>query len=69
MKVENDTIVHVMANYYRNTFGIDQDSDFFVDRLTRIQNLLDTLDGEGYTDLDILRLATRAFEEQVIKNS
>lgn len=39
------------------------------DRFERVKKLLDSLDGKGYSDLDILRIALETVESEVIKLS
>lgn len=69
MKVEDRTIIDVMEDHYRHSLGYDISSDFSIDKLTKVRQLLHSLDGEGFSDLEVLRIALKAFELQVIKNS
>lgn len=69
MKIHDEIIINSLAEYYRNNMGgIDFQSDFIVDKFARVRKLLDALDGEGISDLDVIKIAAMAFEEQTIRD-
>lgn len=69
MKVHDEIIINSLAEYYHNNaLGFDLTSEFAVDRFARVRKLLDALDGEGISDLDVIKIAAMAFEEQTIRN-
>lgn len=66
MTVSDDKVVKAIADYYRNVSGgFDIDSEFAVERFKRVRNVLDSLSGLGYSDLDVLKLAVIAMELEV----
>lgn len=69
MKVLDETIINNLAEYYHNNVGgFDITSDFAVDKFVRVRKLLDALSGEGISDLDVIKIAAMAFEEQAIRS-
>lgn len=69
MKVLDETIINNLAEYYHNNAGgFDMQSDFALDKFARVRRLLDSLDGEGISDLDVIKIAAMAFEEQAIRS-
>lgn len=69
MKVHDEIIINNLAEYYRNNVGgFDITSAFAIDKFARVKKLLDALDGEGISDLDVIKIAAMSFEDQTIRN-
>lgn len=70
MKISDVSIRRAIANFYRHSAGPGHMSrELLEDRFERVKKLLDSLDGKGYSDLDILRIALETMESEVIKLS
>lgn len=70
MKVSEDAILDALSKYYRHSSGqFNMEPNFIEYRYAKVKELLESLDGHGFSNLDILRLAALAVELQIIKDS